>query len=149
MQNGWNGKKYGRERQKANILELEKIEREMLEINAPIYLLKKRRKTLKNRIKFSRQRRLGIRKDDVRMKRVNEKSKKFATLHCSRWDENDEAVLMRCVGKMKYIDIAKKLGRTRKSIKAKIYILTRDIIKPDGSFMNPTSPAESTSKTAT
>lgn len=123
---GWNGKEYGEERKKENISELENIEKEISEIKPVLSRLIKRKKILKSRIKIARKRTLGVRNDEARMRKINDQSKKFASLHYSKWDKNDEDMLIGYIGKMKLMDIAKRLGRTRRSIKAKIYKIKQE-----------------------
>lgn len=49
-----------------------------------------------------------------------EKSKENATLHCSRWDELEDALLLEKASSMTYRQLAKEFGRTHYAIETRL-----------------------------
>lgn len=110
----------------ANIEYLRLIKERLVQVKAEQHRLAVGRELLAQQVK----RPDGYyKRDQSRRDRQNTESKANATLHCSRWDESDDAFILKNMGKMTRKELARHLGRTHFAIKRRVSVLNSENTK--------------------
>lgn len=111
--------------QQKNRLELKLLKEQIKQAKENLHCLSEKAERISSRMRIAEDRFIGKRDDEERMRKINEESKKTAVKHYYQWCEIDELFVLENKSRMTFVEMAKYLGRTHKSIKAKICTLKK------------------------